>query len=341
MRQRAGQHRRVVIERPRPLCRPFQARIDGGSCRGAWPLLDAALTAAGSRTLKERASAAEVSRLTRPRPATTAPRADGCGNPRLYRSDHARLYGGGAALIWYVAAGNRTKLSISGFGDPGRLAGSWSSTTRCYLATRLAGRSGRQCLAHYTGTSTTPAAIARIPVCTRGRRRAAALLRRLTSRWPARTAPLPCPAGPGCAAATTRPVSAGISITCPADGTRASSRPRPRQAAQAQAAQVWLFVQPLRRPLDRKRIRERRPGYNLAAKNHSCWRTLSTLPRHCRIRSYLTTARSTLPATPCRHPLAFTRQRLMHHHIRSTASTVTGYLGPRLVHIRCKCAEPV
>jgi len=46
-------------------------------------------------------------------------------------------------------------------------------------------------------------------------------------------------------------------------------------------------------------------GYKLAAKISGCWRTLATLQRHCRIRSYLTTARS-----HDRHPLAAIRDAL-------------------------------
>ena len=46
-------------------------------------------------------------------------------------------------------------------------------------------------------------------------------------------------------------------------------------------------------------------GYRLAAKISGCWRTLATLQRHCRIRSYLTTARS-----HGRHPLAAIRDAL-------------------------------
>jgi len=46
-------------------------------------------------------------------------------------------------------------------------------------------------------------------------------------------------------------------------------------------------------------------GYKLAAKISGCWRTLSTLQRHCRIRSYLTTARS-----HGHHPLAAIRDAL-------------------------------
>ena len=46
-------------------------------------------------------------------------------------------------------------------------------------------------------------------------------------------------------------------------------------------------------------------GYKLAAKIGGCWRTLATLQRHCRIRSYLTTARSHR-----RHPKAAIRDAL-------------------------------
>ncbi len=45
--------------------------------------------------------------------------------------------------------------------------------------------------------------------------------------------------------------------------------------------------------------------YKLAAKISGCWRTLATLQRHCRIRSYLTTARS-----HGHHPLAAIRDAL-------------------------------
>ena len=46
-------------------------------------------------------------------------------------------------------------------------------------------------------------------------------------------------------------------------------------------------------------------GYKLAAKISGCWRTLATLQRHRRIRSYLTTARS-----HGRHPLTAIRDAL-------------------------------
>lgn len=53
-----------------------------------------------------------------PAPLTTAAAsAEGCGNPHVYTVRTMRAYaGGGPDLIWYGAAGNRTKLSITGFG---------------------------------------------------------------------------------------------------------------------------------------------------------------------------------------------------------------------------------
>jgi hypothetical protein len=53
-----------------------------------------------------------------PAPLTTAAAsAEGCGNPHVYTVRTMRGYaGGGPDLIWYGAAGNRTKVSIAGFG---------------------------------------------------------------------------------------------------------------------------------------------------------------------------------------------------------------------------------
>ncbi|MGH3406295.1 MAG: IS66 family transposase [Streptosporangiaceae bacterium] len=45
------------------------------------------------------------------------PAAEGCGNPHVYTVRTLRGWaGGGPDLIWYGAAGNRTKASITGFG---------------------------------------------------------------------------------------------------------------------------------------------------------------------------------------------------------------------------------
>ncbi len=71
------------------------------------------------------------------------------------------------------------------------------------------------------------------------------------------------------------------------------------------AAQVWLFATRFDVPATNNGSENAVRGYKLAAKISGCWRTLATLQRHCRIRSYLATARS-----HGRHPLAAIRDAL-------------------------------
>ena len=82
--------------------------------------LDAALIAAGFEdALKSALRAADVLGTDEtPAPLTrAAASAEGCGNPHVYTMRTMRAYtGGGADLIWYGAAGNRTKVAIAGFG---------------------------------------------------------------------------------------------------------------------------------------------------------------------------------------------------------------------------------
>ena len=82
--------------------------------------LDAALIAAGFEdALKSALRAADVLGTDEtPAPLTgAAASAEGCGNPHVYTVRTMRAYtGGGADLIWYGAAGNRTKAAIAGFG---------------------------------------------------------------------------------------------------------------------------------------------------------------------------------------------------------------------------------
>ena len=81
--------------------------------------LDAALLAAGFEgALKDALRAADVLGTDEtPAPLTTMAAASAEGCPHVYTVRTMRAYtGGGADLIWYGAAGNRTKLSITGFG---------------------------------------------------------------------------------------------------------------------------------------------------------------------------------------------------------------------------------
>ena len=144
-----------------------------------------------------------------PAPLTTAATsAEGCGNPHVYTVRTMLAWtGGGADLIWYGAAGNRTKLAITGFGILDGYRGVLVRDDYGGYLSYDAGLAGvQQCLAH--------------------------LYRYLDDAYAT---------DPG--------------------------YPRPG------------------------------PG--------GCWRTLATLQRHCRIRSYLTTARS-----HGRHPFAAIRDAL-------------------------------
>jgi Transposase IS66 family len=71
------------------------------------------------------------------------------------------------------------------------------------------------------------------------------------------------------------------------------------------AAQVWLFATRFDVPATNNGSESAVRGYKLAAKISGCWRTLATLQRHCRICSYLATARS-----HGRRPLAAIRDAL-------------------------------
>jgi Transposase IS66 family len=56
--------------------------------------------------------------------ATAAASARGCANPHVYTVRTLRGWaGGGADLIWYGAAGNRTRAAITGFGILDSFAG--------------------------------------------------------------------------------------------------------------------------------------------------------------------------------------------------------------------------
>jgi hypothetical protein len=82
--------------------------------------LDAALITAGFEdVLKDALRAADVPGTDEtPAPlATAATSAEDCGNPHVHTVRTMRAYtGGGPDLIWYGAAGDRTKTSITGVG---------------------------------------------------------------------------------------------------------------------------------------------------------------------------------------------------------------------------------
>jgi transposase len=261
--------------------------------------LDAALIIAGFEdALKDALRTADVLGTDEtPAPLTTAARAEDCGNPHVYtvRTMHAYT-GGGPDLIWYGAAGDRTKASITGFGI---LDGYRGVLVRDdyggYLSydARLAGV--QQCLAHlYRYLDDTYAIDPQSQVWTRqagdALRAAAAAVRDARD---ARQADLDPALLDKLRHSYDQAVACGISVNL--------SRPWHKgnhpglilaRRLKRKAAQVWLFATRFDVPATNNGSENAVRGYKLAAKISGCWRTLSTLQRHCRIRSYLTTARS-------------------------------------------------
>src|SRR6266581_2694599 len=123
--------------------------------------LDAALIAAGFEgALKDALRAADVLGTDEtPAPLTTAATsAEGCGNPHVYTVRTMLAYtGGGADLIWFGAAGNRTKLAITGFGILDGYRGVLVRDDYGGYLSYDAGLAGvQQCLAHYADTVVMP-----------------------------------------------------------------------------------------------------------------------------------------------------------------------------------------
>ena len=262
--------------------------------------LDDALQAAGFEdALKDALKAADVLGTDEsPAPLTAgATGQEGCGNPHVYTVRTMNAYtGGGADLVWYGAAGNRTKPSITGFGI---LDGFRGVLVRDdyggYLSydTQLAGV--QQCLAHlYRYLDDACATGPEVQVWTRqagdALRETAAAVR--TARNGGRTSLDPV------LLASLRhqydqAVAAGISVSL---SRRWHKGNHPAlvlaRRLKRKASQVWLFASRFDVPPTNNGSENAIRGYKLAAKISGCWRTLATLQRHCRIRSYLTSARN-------------------------------------------------
>jgi transposase len=275
--------------------------------------LDAALTAAGFQdALKDALRAAEVPGTDEiPAPLTTAAAgAAGCGNPHVYTVRTLRGWaGGGPDLIWYGAAGNRTKAAITGFGI---LDGYRGVLVRDgyggYLSYDAALAGVQQCLAHlYRYLDDAYATDPQSQVWTRqaddALREAAAAVK--TARDGNRASLDPVLLA-RLRHSYDQAVAYGISVNL--------SRPWHKgnhpglilaRRLKRKATQVWLFTTRFDVPTTNNGSENAVRGYKLAAKISGCWRTPATLQRHCRIRSYLTTARS-----HGRHPLAAIRDAL-------------------------------
>ncbi|MEP7180323.1 MAG: IS66 family transposase [Pseudonocardiales bacterium] len=262
--------------------------------------LDDALTTAGfEQTLKQALVEQEVLGTDEtPAPLTTAATGEpDCHNPHVYTVATMGAYtGGGADLVCYGAAGDRTKVSISAFGIlddfPGVLVrddyGGYTS-----YDTDLAGV--QQCLAHLLRYLDDAHAID-TDAQDWARQVADALRTAIHEINTARAAGRIDPDTDLLARLRDRfdnGVNVGISTNL--------SRPWPKgnhpglqlaRRLKRKAHQVWLFTTRADVPPTNNGSESAIRGFKLAAKVQGCWRTLATLQRHCRIRSYLVSARN-------------------------------------------------
>ena len=229
---------------------------------------------------------------------------------RLHGADHARpIPAAGRTSSGTARPGNRTKASITGFGILDGYRGVLVRDDYGGYLSYDAGLAGvQQCLAHlYRYLDDAYATDPESQVWTRqagdALRAASAAVRAARD---ARQASLDPALLAGLRHSYDQAVACGISVNL--------SRPWHKgnhpglilaRRLKRKAAQVWLFATRFDVPATNNGSENAVRGYKLAAKISGCWRTLSTLQRHCRIRSYLTTARS-----HGRHPLAAIRDAL-------------------------------
>jgi transposase len=260
---------------------------------------DALTTAEFEQALKQALRAQQVVGTDEtPAPLTDAASSQpDCHNPHVYTVRTMRAYtGGGPDLVWYGAAGDRTMASISGFGILDEFRGVLVRDDfggYVHYDPDLAGV--QQCLSHLlrylddahaidTDAQAWARQVAdalRLAIHEVKTARAAdrtdvdaELLTRLRRRYD-------------------QGVAVGISTNL--------SRPWPKgnhpglqlaRRLKRKAHQVWLFTTRFDVPPTNNGSESAIRGFKLAAKVQGCWRTLATLQRHCRIRSYLVSARS-------------------------------------------------
>jgi transposase len=263
----------------------------------------APLTATATATAAAAAAAAAVSAAAAAATATAAAAGSGsdCHNPHVYTVRTMRAYtGGGPDLVWYGAAGDRTKTSINAFGIVNNFRGvlvrdDYGGYTS--YDTDLAGV--QQCLSHVLRYLDDAHAIDTD---------AQAWARQVADALRAAIHEVN----------TTRADDGAIDRATPDTGliTRLRDRydngvkvgistnlSRPwhkgnhpglqlARRLKRKAEQVWLFTIRLDVPATNNGSESAIRGFKLAAKVQGCWRTLATLQRHCRIRSYLLSARN-------------------------------------------------
>ena len=253
--------------------------------------LTAAATAAAATTAAAAAAAATTTS------AAAAGSDSDCHNPHVYTVRTMRAYtGGGPDLVWYGAAGDRTKTSINAFGIVNEFRGVLVRDDYGGYTSYDADLAGvQQCLSHVLrylddahAINTDAQAWARQVAdalraaiheinTTRAQDQAipdADLITRLRRRYDNGVAV-------GISTNLSRPWHKGNH-----PGLQLARR------LKRKAEQVWLFTTRPDVPATNNGSESAIRGFKLAAKVQGCWRTLATLQRHCRIRSYLVSARN-------------------------------------------------
>jgi hypothetical protein len=281
------------------------ADVSTGFVSACLARLDAALTAAGFED-ELKASLCEQEVLgtdETPAPITpsgaaseAAKTGEKISNPHVFTVRTLCGYtGGGSDLIWYGAAGTRTKKAISAFGILDNYDGVLvRDDFGGYLSydEDLAGV--QQCLSHLLRhlrdvTDIDPA------VQVWSVQAADALRVAIHAFNLARRDDIPLDPDTIAAARTKfdQAVACGISTNL--------SRPWPKgnhpglvlaRRLKRKIDQVWLFTTRGDVPPTNNGSEAAIRGFKLAEKVSGCWRTLTTLRRHCRLRSYLTSARN-------------------------------------------------
>jgi transposase len=262
--------------------------------------LDDALTAAGfEQALKAALHGQDVVGTDEtPAPLTAAAGSEqGRHNPHVYTVRTMSAYtGGGPDLIWYGAAGDRTKVSISAFGILDDFRGVLvRDDFGGYIGYDADLAGVQQCLAHLLRYLDDAHAID--PDAQVWARQVADALRGAIHEVNTARAADRADLDADLIARLRRRYDQGVAVGISTNLSRPwhkGNHPGLQLARRLKrkAHQVWLFTTRLDVPATNNGSESAIRGFKLAAKVQGCWRTLATLQRHCRIRSYLVSARN-------------------------------------------------
>lgn len=282
--------------------------------------LDDALISAGFEgALKAALRAADVLGTDEtPAPLTDAARRDDqAPNPHVYTVRTLCTYTRvgnqpGPDLVWYGAAGDRTKDSISGFEILDDYRGILVRDDYGGYTSYDPGLAGvQQCLAHLWRHLDDAHAID--PAAQVWTRQASRALHEANQGVKTARATGQTTLDPDRLTAWRHDYDQAVAVGISTNLSRSWHKGNHpglvlAQRLQRKADQVWLFTTRFDVPATNNGSEHAIRGYKIAAKVSGCWRALATLQRHCRIRSYLVSARN-----HARRPLDAIRDALTGH----------------------------